>query len=116
MGDRPRATSQGTPGPAGRRWAPSPTAAWTRTAEGLAVVMDVEHGVPLLLSASGTAIWDAVVDGRGPFEDLHSCPPRPEMDIITAVAQSASGDVAEVAEDVITFLEDLVAHHVVNRR
>ena len=47
MGDRPRATSQGTPGPAGRRWAPSPTAAWTRTAEGLAVVMDrclkVEH-------------------------------------------------------------------------
>ncbi|SHL37296.1 Coenzyme PQQ synthesis protein D (PqqD) [Micrococcus luteus] len=80
------------------------------------MVMDVEHGVPLLLSASGTAIWDAVVDGRGPFEDLNSCPPRPEMDIITDVAQSASGDVAEVAEDVITFLEDLVAHHVVNRR
>ena len=98
-------------------WAISPDIAWARTAGGQAVVMTLEAGQPLLLSASGDVIWDVLVGGRTPDDDLVADPPTPlsTTTITVQVAEAFGLDPADVAADVHAFLEMLEAHGVLVR-
>lgn len=98
-------------------WALAPDIAWARIAGGQAVVMTLEAGQPLLLSASGDVIWDVLVGGRTPDDDLVADPPTPlsTTTITVQVAEAFGLDPADVAADVHAFLEMLEAHGVLVR-
>ena len=98
-------------------WAISPDIAWARTAGGQAAVMTLEAGQPLLLGASGNVIWDVLVGGRTPGDDLIADPPVPlsTTDVTVQVAEAFGLDPADVAADVHAFLEMLEAHGVLVR-
>ena len=98
-------------------WALAPDIAWARTAGGQTAVMTLEAGQPLLLSASGDVIWDVLVGGRTPDDDLVADPPTPlsTTTITVQVAEAFGLDPADVAADVHAFLEMLEAHGVLVR-
>ena len=98
-------------------WALAPDIAWARTADGQAAVMTLEAGQPLLLSASGDVIWDVLVGGRTPEDDLVADPPVPlsTTDVTVQVAEAFGLAPADVAADVHAFLEMLEAHGVLVR-
>ena len=98
-------------------WALAPDIAWARTAGGLAAVMTLDAGQPLLLSASGDVIWDVLVGGRTPEDDLVADPPAalPAGDVAVQVADAFSLAPSDVAADVHAFLEMLEAHGVLVR-
>ena len=98
-------------------WALAPDIAWARTAGGQTAVMTLEAGQPLLLSASGDVIWDVLVGGRTPDDDLVADPPTPlsTTTITVQVAEAFGLAPADVAADVHTFLEMLEAHGVLDR-
>ena len=98
-------------------WALAPDIAWARTAGGQAVVMTLEAGQPLLLGASGDVIWDVLVGGRTPEDDLVADPPVPlsTTDVTVQVAEAFGLAPADVAADVHAFLEMLEAHGVLDR-
>ena len=93
-------------------WALAPDIAWARTAGGQAVVMTLEAGQPLLLSASGDVIWDVLVGGRTPDDDLVADPPTPlsTTTITVQVAEAFGLDPADVAADVHAFLAVSYTH------
>lgn len=98
------------------RWAVSATAAWTRTEEGAAVVVDMTAGRPLELSPSGTAVWEALVDGLEPEEDLAGAPsPRTPEELAAEVAAAYGLATGDVLEDVTAFLAMLGEHGVAVR-
>ena len=98
-------------------WALAPDIAWARTADGQAAVMTLEAGQPLLLSASGDVIWDVLLGGRTPEDDLAADPPAPlsASDVTVQVADAFGLAPAGVAADVHVFLEMLEAHGVLVR-
>ena len=98
-------------------WALAPDIAWARTAGGQAAVMTLEAGQPLLLSPTGHAVWDVLVGGRTPQDDLAADPPAPlaTTDVTVQVAEAFGLAPADVAADVHTFLEMLEAHGVLVR-
>ena len=98
-------------------WALAPDIAWARIAGGQAVVMTLEAGQPLLLSASGDVIWDVLVGGRTPADDLVADPPVPlsTTDVTVQVAEAFGLAPADVAADVHAFLEMLEAHGILVR-
>ena len=98
-------------------WALAPGIAWARIAGGQAAVMTLEAGQPLLLSTSGDVIWDVLVGGRTPEDDLVADPPAPlsTTDVTAQVADAFGLDPADVAADVHAFLEMLEAHGVLDR-
>ena len=98
-------------------WALAPDIAWARIAGDQAAVMTLEAGQPLLLSTSGDVIWDVLVGGRTPDDDLVADPPTPlsTTTITVQVAEAFGLDPADVAADVHAFLEMLEAHGVLVR-
>ena len=98
-------------------WALAADIAWARTPGGQAAVMTLEAGQPLLLSTSGDVIWDVVVGGRTPEDDLLAHPPTPlsTTDVTAQVADAFGLAPADVAADVHAFLEMLEAHGVLVR-
>lgn len=98
-------------------WALAPDIAWALTDGGDAAVMHLEHGVPLLLSPTGHAVWDVLVGGRTPEDDLTADPPAPlsASDVTVQVADAFGLAPADVAADVHVFLEMLEAHGVLVR-
>ena len=98
-------------------WALAPDIAWARIVGGQAVVMTLEAGQPLLLSASGDGIWDVLVGGRTPADDLVADPPAPlsTTEVTVQVAEAFGLAPADVAADVHTFLEMLEAHGILVR-
>ena len=98
-------------------WALAPDIGWARTAGGQAAVMMLDAGQPLLLSASGDVIWDVLVGGRTPEDDLVADPPAPlpTSDVTVQVADAFGLAPADVAADVHAFLEMLEAHGVLVR-
>ena len=62
-------------------------------------------------------IWDVLVGGRNPEDDLVADPPAPlsTTDITVQVAEAFGLAPADVAADVHTFLEKLEAHGVLDR-
>lgn len=99
----------------GRRWAVTPTAAWTLAEDGAAVVMDVDAGLPLRLSPTGSAIWRTLLGGLTPEDDLARASSRPEAEVTAGVAAAFEVDPAVVRDDVAAFLDRLAAHGVVRR-
>lgn len=100
----------------GSRWAVSDSAAWTRTAEGGAVVVDMTAGRPLELSPSGTAVWEALAGGLEPEEDLAGAPGPRDLETLAAAIAAAYGLTAQdVLDDVAAFLTMLARHGVVAR-
>ena len=94
----------------------SGTAAWTRAKDGGAVVVDMTVGRPLALSPSGTAVWEALVGGLEPEEDLAGAPgPRSAEALAAEVAAAYGLTGADVADDVAAFLTMLARHGVVAR-
>ena len=98
-------------------WALAPDIAWACTAGGQAAVMTLEAGQPLLLSASGDVIWEVLVGGRTPEDDLIADPPVPlsTTDVTVQVAEAFGLAPADVAADVHAFLEMLEAHGILVR-
>lgn len=98
-------------------WTLAPDIAWARTPGGQAAVMTLKAGQPLLLSTSGDVIWDVLVGGRTPQDDLAADPPAPlsTTDVTVQVADAFELAPADVAPDVHAFLEMLEAHGVVVR-
>lgn len=98
-------------------WALAPDIAWARTADGQAAVMTLEAGQPLLLSASGHVIWDVLVGGRTPKDNLVADPPAPlsTTDVTVQVAEAFGLAPADVGADVHAFLDMLEAHGVLVR-
>ncbi|MFL0425460.1 PqqD family protein [Micrococcus luteus] len=98
-------------------WTLAPDIAWARTPSGQAAVMTLEAGQPLLLSTSGGVIWDALVGGRTPEDDLVADPPVPlsTTDVTAQVAEAFGLEPADVAADVHAFLEMLEAHGILVR-
>lgn len=98
-------------------WALAPDIAWARTPGGQAAVMTLEAGQPLVLGASGDVIWDVLVGGRTPEDDLVADPPAPlsTTDVTVQVAEAFGLAPADVAADVHAFLEMLEAHGILVR-
>lgn len=98
-------------------WALAPDIAWARIAGDQAAVMTLEAGQPLLLSTSGDVIWNVLVGGRTPEDDLVADPPAPlsASDVTVQVADAFGLAPADVAVDVHAFLEMLEAHGVLVR-
>lgn len=98
-------------------WALAGDVAWARTPDGQAAVMTCEAGQPLLLSPSGEAVWDVLVDGRTPEDDLSADPPAPltQTQVVGRVAASFGLAPGDVADDVLAFLAALADHGVLTR-
>lgn len=98
-------------------WGLSPEVAWARTPAGDAVVMALDEGHPLLLSASGAVVWDVLMQDRTPEDDLTADPPAPlpESGVAAQVAEAFGLSPAEVGADVRAFLEMLESHGVLVR-
>lgn len=102
----------------GRAWAVAPATAWTHTEGGDVVVMPLASGIPLRVSATGSVVWDVLVGGRTPEDDLAADPPTPVSEAaLTAEVAAAFGlGPAEVSEGVRDFLSLLERHGVLERR
>ncbi|GAA3783816.1 hypothetical protein GCM10022241_06180 [Micrococcus endophyticus] len=109
--------TSGTTSERGSAWAVAPGVAWALTDGGGAAVMHLAHGVPLLLSPTGHAVWDVLVGGRTPEDDLTAAPPSPLSEEAVAAETAAAFGLApeDVAADVGAFLAMLEQHGVVVR-
>lgn len=101
--------------PAARAWRVAPTTAWVRSGEHQVTVMDLDEGNPQVLSPTGSAVWELLLDGRTPEDDLAADPPKPveEEALCGAVAEAFGVDVEVVAADTRAFLAMLAGHRLV---
>lgn len=97
------------------RWRPSQTAAWVEESSGDVVVMDLCTDEPLRLSPSAAAVWDALLDGLSPGDDLAAATPRTEPQVAATVAAVFGLSSEDVADDVHAFLRELEALGVVEQ-
>ena len=95
-------------------WTVAPAVAWTHSDDDSAVVMAMAAGQPLQLSPTGSLVWEVLVHGRTPDEDLLNPPPAPlALDDLVAEVAAAVGESPEtVRDDVAAFLRMLEAHGV----
>ena len=112
---RPADTATAAAAPA--TWRVDSDTAWTRTADDDAVVMGMAEGIPLRLSATGSLVWEVLVEGRTPAEDIAAPPLTPwtEEDLVAEVARAAGMAPESIAPDVSAFLALLEQHGVVAR-
>lgn len=99
-----------------RLWSVEPHAAWTRSTDGSAAVMDMRVGVPLTLSVTGTLVWEVLLGGRGPEDDLADVRPRSQEEIVVTVAEVCQVPREVVHDDVVGFLGSLARHGILHHR
>ncbi|WP_414601896.1 PqqD family protein [Micrococcus sp.] len=77
--------------------------------------MGLEAGRPQRLSPSAGVVWECLLGGLGPEEDLAEAAPRTEAEIVADVAAAFGLPEAEVTEGVTAFLRMLETSGVAER-
>lgn len=107
--------AQRTPERTASGWQVVPSTCWALADDGLAVVLPLQSGVPLRLSASGTVVWEALVRGSSPEEAVAEIARSPvtTAEVAAAAAAAVGARPDALADDVAAFCATLAAAGVI---